>query len=201
MNLGNYFKLKKENPKNDSYMDYEEQLNILFDSNLLYLCNMIKSYIDIKDLNKFSDKNFIKLCYYFLENHNKDKLFKDDNLSIYQNKFIIFQFVINFIYYIEYNLYYKFDNSMNCYVIFNNSIYNDNIENIYNPLSTLKTFNTQNNTILNKYDIHINFKILCEKIILFISLTNCKLYNEYIIPFDLIIYMILGTPKFTKLFN
>ena len=185
MNLGNYFDLKKEDPKDELYMDYEEQLNILFDSNLSYLYNMPKPYIYLDDLKKFSDNNFIKLCRYFLEIHKKDKLFNDDNLHLGENKFIIFQFVINFIYYIDYNLYYNYNYG------------NYNIEKLYNPIITLNEFNKIiKNPLIEKYEINDKFKILTEKIVLFISLTNSK-YN---MPFELIIYMILGVHKFNYLF-
>lgn len=183
MNLGNYFHLKKENPKDELYIDYEENLNNLFDSRLSYLYNTFKPYIHLDDLKKFSDNNFIKLCRYFSEIHKKDKLFNDDNLCLSENKFIIFHFVINLIYFVDYNLYYN---------------YNDNnYEGIINPIITLNNFNKiTNNMIIEKYEIDDKFKLLTEKIVLFISLTNSK-YN---IPFELIIYMILGIPKFNYLF-
>ena len=184
MNLGNYFQLKKENPKDKLYIDYEENLNNLLDSRLSYLYNMFKPYIYSDDLKIFSDENFIKLCRYFLEIHKKDKLFNDDNLCLSENKFIIFQFVINLIYFVDYNVYYNYN------------IYDYNY-NIINPIITLNSFNKITNMkLIEKYEINDKFKILSEKIVLFISLTNSK-YN---MPFDIIIYMILGTPKFNHLF-
>lgn len=180
MNLGNYFNLKKK-----LYMDYEEELNYLFDTRLLYIYNKHKPYIDIEYLKKFSDNNFIKLCRYFLDYHKNDKLFNDDNLGLEENKFIIFQFVTNFIYNINYNLYYNYDDY----------IYNS--EELFNPSITLNEFNKiTNNPIIETYEINEDFKKLCEKLVLFISLSNSK-YN---MPFDIIIYMLLGTPKFNYLF-
>ena len=195
-NLLDYLELENINEEKNGYTKTEKIINNYFYNNFRLLYNYnIPYYLDYKTLKIFNDKNFLKLCRYFLEINRYDKIINNTTQFniVYkkENKFLIFLFTKNFINYMNNNPYYKYPENIFYNIDDSNiSFINKEIDKGYKLSKKYKTDINYNN----------EFKILCEKIILFISLTNCELYNPNIIPFDLIIYMLLGNQKFTHLF-
>jgi hypothetical protein len=193
-NLLDYLELDIDEEK-EGYTKIEKEINNYFYNNFSLLYNYNIQYLDYKTLRIFNDKNFLKLCKYFIYINRYDKIIKNNTQFniVYKKEdtFLIFLFTKNFINYMNYNPYHKYPE---------NIFYNIDDSNI----SFINKEIDKGRLIKKKYKTDINysneFKILCEKIVLFISLTNCELYNNYIIPFDLIIYMLLGHQKFTHLF-
>lgn len=195
-NLINYLELKNINEEKEGYSKAEQKINNYFYNifRLLYNYN-IPYYLDYKTLRIFNDKNFLKLCKYFSEINKYDKIINNTTqfnlIHKKEDKFLIFLFTKNFINYMSFNPYYKYPE---------NIFYNIDDSNT----SFIKTEINKSYKLIKKYKKDINyrneFKLLTEKIVLFISLINTEKYNKYNIPFDLIIYMLLGHQRFTHLF-
>lgn len=192
-NLGKYLDIKFY--KSKSYQDLESNINNYFIKNFKVLFDFeLIDYLDYKMLKVYNDKNFLKICSYF-NSINKDIQFINNNTLIPKleekhNKFLILLFSKNFVDYMDSNIYFKFPQNIIL-----------NLDDYFYDLSIRETINI--NTLRKKYytnNIYFyEFKKLTEKIVLFLSLLNTKKYNKYHFDIDLIVYMLLGHPKFTFL--
>ena len=188
-NLCNYLEVDfKENIH--KYEKTENKINQYIKNNLYLLYDFqLNTYLDYKILKKYNDKNFLNLCTYFYELNKIEKIVKNNTQFQFVHKkdlkLIFLLFTQNFIYYINYNTYInkKF-----------NIFFDIEDEFTFKIIYPIKKICKNNYKILTQ-----NFCNLSENIILFIQLIQLK-YNHLIIPFDLIIYMLLGHQKFTHLF-
>lgn len=163
--------------ENDYHNDtIEDFINCYIDSNLHFLYEIYNSRFIIKDiLKRFGESNFLSLLRYFENKNNLDCIIKNNTIcdrtefSKYQDKFILFVFTINFVTYNGLNYYIK----NNEYNIFDNEFF-------------WKKDRNENNQITKQ------FKNTAESLVLFISLA----YSRYGIPFDIIMYILVGSPKF-----
>lgn len=185
--LGKNLNIECDNPQDNNYISLEENIHYYIEHNLFSLYDMFinNQIITYKYLKKLENSDFLKLFRYFEHQDNLDSIIKNNttiiNINQFDKKFILLLFTINFVYYKQFNTHYHYYN--------NSNIFSD-LEDYYINNSFNKTKNFANLTIQN---IEKQFTQMCKKLILFISLTNMYYDN---IPFDLIIYMILGTPKF-----
>ena len=205
---------KKEYYKN-YYEDYDEYDFIEFNN------------YTIKQ-NKLKDKKLRNLGIYFNiyieENNYKSYETLEEKINIFMKESLNILFNIKNPVYIDFNILSKYSdiNFINlCKYLLdihkNNKLFNDysfyildikfmmllianNIVNLIN--NTKYNYNKFNN--LNEvftYNKNKNFKNISENIILFIKLLSTNKYKDYAIPFDLIIYMIVGKTVSFNLYN
>ena len=178
--------------------------------------------------NKLKDKKLRNLGLYFNiyieENNYKSYETLEEKINIFMKESLNILFNIKNLVYIDFNILSKYSdiNFINlCKYLLdihkNNKLFNDysfyildikfmmllianNIVNLIN--NTKYNYNKFNN--LNEvftYNKNKNFKNISENIILFIKLLSTNKYKDYAIPFDLIIYMIVGKTVSFNLYN
>ena len=206
-NLANHFNIPIDTNKHAiDYLSLEEKITYYFDNYLFSLYHEISTeQINYKILKKFSNKHLLSLCRYFDSINKNDYIIKNNTISKNstpsykfdkeETKFILFTFTINFVYYKLYNHHITNESGFGKFIFCSgNQIRN------YNLFHFRKKY-TLRHDIQSKLDLQYNyvFYTMCEKITLFITLCNSK-FCDYDLPFDLIIYMIIGSPKFVHLF-
>lgn len=200
--IANHFNIHIRNKHAVNYISLEELINYYIDNYSFSLYNVIyDSFIDYTSLSKFENIHFIKLCRYF-EHHNKLNYMIKNNTIIetiekHDEKFILFLFTINFVYYSIDKIYIDKLNKHMFAGIERTRLFKHRIVNI---LETKIPIN-KNIPSYKKFRLERhknNFQNMCEKIVIFISLTNTYYYN---IPFDLIMKILLGKDSYMFLFN
>jgi hypothetical protein len=199
--LANHFEIPILNKYDEGYISLEEQVNFYLDYYSFNLYNVTyTSFIDYIYLSKFENKHFISLCRYFEQQNNLDYFIKNntiiENIKKYEEKFILFLFTINFTYY---NIDWIYIDKLNKHMfagIERNRLFKHKIENILETKTIDQSISSYKNFRLERH--RNKFQNMCEKIVLFISLTNTYYYN---IPFDLIMKILVGKDSYMFLFN
>lgn len=200
-NLTNYLNINNDFKPN-SYEKIEININKYFYNNFGLLYNNNTPYLNYKILSVLDDKNFIRLCRYFLYVNNEDFIIKNNTqfniIHKKEYKLIILLLTLNFVYYtndfIQYNQPYDIFQNID---FFNDSILDNSILK-KNKVLEKYLINKMKNICKNNIDCREEFKLLCEKIVLFISIVNCEKYDYYL-PKDLIFYIFLGDFNIVKL--
>ena len=198
----------KANDSNDGD-SAEDYINCYIDANMHFLYEIYnRKFITKEILERFDDPNFLALYRYFEHQNNLDNIIKNNTvydsggISKFEEMFVLFVFSINFVTYNGLNYYIKNDinhiynsNQLKFPLKFSTEHYSDTevldddypfYNNIFDNYCFWKTDKNENKKISKE------FKDTSERLVLFISLANSK----YDIPFDIIMYILVGTPNF-----
>ena len=200
-----------DNDRNDRDDDnsVDNYINYYIDANMYFLYEIYnRKFITKEILERFDDPNFIALHRYFEHQNNLDNIIKNNTVydsvefSKCEEMFVLFVFSINFVTYNGLNYYIKNDinhiynsNQLKFPLKFSTEHYSDTevlddyypfYNNIFDNYCFWKTDKNENKKISKE------FKDTSERLVLFISLSNSK----YDIPFDIIMYILVGIPNF-----